>query len=230
MSSGSGFCATVVFNGVGDVRTYSNVTVLSVPSPRPPQPAARSTARARCADRQSLPERTRSDATATVHGCDGEQRDDRRLQLLGDLQGNVGATGSSASTPTPAATRIPRRECQPVHAGRLDRNDRLQRRRRDALPATATRYVVREGAVTDPLGETNPPARRRTATQPAQPRRHAGQSASRGLSYHFDFDKTIPLTAAVCPAGFALFDASGVRYGPATGSTPTISVDRRSVT
>ncbi len=98
-----------------------------------------------------------------------------------------------------------------------------------ALLATATRYVVREGAVGDAYGETNPTGAVGAATNLLDLATSTGQSAAGGLSYHFDFDKTIPLTAAVCPAGFALFDASGVRYGPATGSTPTISVDRRSV-
>jgi hypothetical protein len=99
-----------------------------------------------------------------------------------------------------------------------------------ALLATATRFVVGEGAVTDAYGETNPTGAVGAATNRLDLAASTGASPAGGLSYHFDFDQPIPLTAAVCPAGFALFDASGVRYGPAMGSTPTISVDRRSVT
>jgi hypothetical protein len=99
-----------------------------------------------------------------------------------------------------------------------------------ALLPSATRFVVEEGAVTDANGYTNPTGASGGPTTRLDLAASTGQDAGGGLTYHFDFSQAIPVTAAVCPAGFALFDASGVRYGPAMGSTPTISVDRRSVT
>ena len=99
-----------------------------------------------------------------------------------------------------------------------------------ALLATATRFVVKEGAVGDAYRAVNPIGAVGGATSRIDLAASTGQTAAGALTYHFDFDKQIPLTATVCPAGFAVFDASGVRYGPAMGSTPTISADRLSVT
>ena len=98
-----------------------------------------------------------------------------------------------------------------------------------ALPA-ASRFVVREGAVTDPLGQSNPLGAGSGPTLLLNLVSTSGLAAAASTSYHFDFDNPIPAGAQVCPAGFALFDSTGVRYSPSLGVSPVFSTDRKSVT
>ena len=103
-----------------------------------------------------------------------------------------------------------------------------------ALFGQATRFVVKEGAVTDGSGQSNPVgtvavgtgATKRIDLAPTT----GPVTASGPLTYRFDFTAAIPNTAVVCASKFALYDATGVRYSPAAGQPVTISVSATSVT
>jgi len=88
-----------------------------------------------------------------------------------------------------------------------------------ALFGQATRFVAGEGAVTDALGLGNPTGTIGTAATKLNDLADttAASTASDPLTYHFDFAATIPPTAKICPAKFALYDASGARYHTTAG-------------
>ncbi len=227
-SVGGGFCVAVAYTGTGDVRTYSRLVVLA------------------------------GAVTASVPGGGGSTNVQGSAALLGSgLPNGAGGTlrpqlttttansGSVVYTFDEALTAAPTASKFGFYTS-VDSNFH---------PATAiafepgtgvlvafgpadaalfpkiTRYVALEGAVTDAAGQTNPVGVVGGATQRLDLAATTGRlAAASGLTYHFDFSGAIPGSAVACPAAFALYDVSGVRYAPAAAAPVTISADRRSVT
>ena len=229
VSSGSGFCATVVFNGVGDVRTYSNVTVLSGAVTSTAAAGGQVNGQGSVALTGSLfPNVPGATLRPQFTGATANSATTAVYNFSEILQGNVGANGKfgfytyaggdsqfhagNVSSFTPGGSTVT------IAFSGADAT---------ALSA-ASRFVVREGAVTDPLGQGNPLGATANPTLRLNLVNTSGVLDASTLTYHFDFDNAIPAGAAVCPASYALFDSTGVRYSP-SATAPVIAPDRRSV-
>jgi hypothetical protein len=226
---GGGFCVVVVYTGAGDVRTYSRVVVLagavtaSVPGGGG-SPNVQGSAPLVGAGlpngpggtlRPQLAQAAPNGATTVLYTFDEALTAAAGTTAFGFYDSTDTAFHAGTVTGFTPGTGVT------VTFGAADA----------ALFSTATRYVVGEGAVTDGAGQTNPVGVVGSATQRLDLAATTGKlAAAGGLTYHFDFSGPIPGSAVACPAAFALYDVSGVRYNPAVASPVTISADRRSVT
>ncbi len=230
VSSGSGFCATVVFNGVGDVRTYSNVTVLSGAVTSTAPAGGQVNGQGSVALTGSLfPNVPGSTLRPQFTGATANSATTAVYNFSEILQGNVGAdmnfgfytysAGDSAFHPGTVSSFTPGGSTVTIAFSGTNAA---------ALPA-ASRFVVREGVVTDPLGQNNPLGATAGPTLRLNLVNTSGVLNASTVTYHFDFDNAIPAGAAVCAGNFALFDSTGVRYSPALGVAPVIAANRRSI-
>jgi hypothetical protein len=229
VSSGSGFCASVVFNGVGDVRTYSNVTVLSGAVTSTAAAGGQVNGQGSVALTGSLfPNVPGATLRPQFTGATANSATTAVYNFSEILQGNVGANGKfgfytyaagdSAFHPGNVSAFTPGGSTVTISFSGTDAT---------AL-SSASRFVVREGAVTDPLGQGNPLGATANPTLRLNLVNTSGVLNASTLTYHFDFDNAIPAGAAVCPTAYALFDSTGVRYSPSTAAA-VIAPDRRSV-
>jgi hypothetical protein len=227
------FCVTVTFSGTGDVRTYSDLTVdagavtataaagaqVNVPGsvaltgslfPNTPGATLRP---------QLVSAAVASSTTAVYNFSEPLSADvgaNGKFGFYTFSGGDLAFHAGTISTFTQGATAVA------ITFAGADAT---------ALPA-ATRFVVREGAVTDSLGQGNPLGVTGNASLRLNLTPTTGAVSGSGgtIAYHFDFDQPIPANAVVCPSDFALFDTSGDRYSPTLGIVPSISADRRSIT
>ncbi|HEY5197836.1 MAG TPA: hypothetical protein VIJ51_12505 [Solirubrobacteraceae bacterium] len=226
-------CVTVSFSGTGDVRTYSDVTVLQGTVTSTPAAGAQVNVQGSVPLSGSLFPNTpgttlrpqlisaavATSTTAVYNFSEPLSADVGANGRFGFYTFNGGDTtfhAGTISTFTQGATAVA------ITFAGADAT---------ALSA-ATRFVVQEGAVTDSLGQDNPlgVTGRASLRINLTPTTGAVSGSGGTIAYHFDFDQAIPPTAVVCPTAFALFDESGVRYSPVTGVAPSVSADRRSVT
>jgi len=230
VSSGSGYCATVVFNGVGDVRTYSDVTVLSSAVTSTAAAGGQVNVQGSVALTGSLfPNVPGATLRPQFTGASASSPTTAVYNFSEILQGDVGANGKfgfytyaagdSQFHPGNVSSFTPGGSSVTISFSGPDAT---------ALPA-ASRFVVREGAVTDPLGQGNPLGVTPNPTLRLNLVNTSGVLAASTLTYHFDFDNAIPAGAVVCPVSYALFDSTGVRYSPSASIAPVIAADRRSV-
>jgi hypothetical protein len=225
-------CVTVTFSGTGDVRTYSDLTVLAGAVTSTAAAGAQVNIQGSVALTGSLfPNTPGSTLRPQLVSAAVASSTTAVYNFSEPLSGDVSANGKfgfytynggdlafhagTISTFTQGATAVA------ITFAGADAT---------ALPA-ATRFVVREGAVTDALGQGNPLGVTGNASLRINLAPTTGAVAGSGgtIAYHFDFDQAIPQTAVICPADFALFDSAGVRYSPVVGTAPAVSADRRSV-
>jgi len=230
VSSGSGYCATVVFNGAGDVRTYSDVTVLAGAVTSTAAAGGQVNGQGSVALTGSLfPNIPGATLRPQFKGATANSATTAVYNFSEILQGDVGANGKFgfytysagdlAFHPGNVSSFTPGGSTVTISFAGADAA---------ALPA-ASRFVVRQDAVTDPLGQGNPLGATSNPTLRLNLVNTSGVVNASTVTYHFDFDNTIPAGAVVCPANYALFDSTGVRYSPAVGIAPVIAADRRSV-
>ncbi|HEX3873972.1 MAG TPA: hypothetical protein VHW26_07485 [Solirubrobacteraceae bacterium] len=232
--SGSGYCVTVTFSGTGDVRTYSDVTVLPGAVTATPAAGAQVNMQGEVALTGSqfpnVPGATLR--PQLVSAAAGATAGTIVYTFDEPLAGDVGANNKFGFYTYNGGDQF-------FHSGAVSSFTQggttitIGFNPSDtAVLGNATRYVVQEGAVTDGLGQGNPTGVTGNATLRINlaPTTGAVSGTGGAIAYHFDFDQPIPATAKVCPVDFALFDATGVRYSPVLGTDPTVSADRRSVT
>ncbi|HWH10627.1 MAG TPA: hypothetical protein VG165_05835 [Solirubrobacteraceae bacterium] len=226
-------CVTVTFSGTGDVRTYSDVTVLEGTVTSTPAAGAQVNVQGSVPLVGSLfPNTPGSTLRPQLVSAATASATTAVYNFSEPLSGDVGANGKFGFYSYNAGDTT-------FHSGTISTFTQgatavaITFTGADATAlSAATRFVVREGAVTDSLGQGNPLGTTGNASLRINltPTTGAVSGAGGTIAYHFDFDQAIPQTAVVCPADFALFDTSGVRYSPANGIAPSISADRRSVT
>jgi hypothetical protein len=226
-------CVTVTFSGTGDVRTYSDVTVGGGAVTATPAAGAQVNLQGSVPLTGSLfPNTPGSTLRPQLISAAVASSTTAVYNFSEPLSADVGANGkfgfytfSGGDTAFHAGTISTFTQGATAVAITFAGADAT------ALPA-ATRFVVREGAVTDALGQGNPLGETGNASLRLNLTPTTGAVSGSGgtIAYHFDFDQSIPATAVVCPADFALFDTSGDRYSPTTGILPSVSADRRSVT
>jgi hypothetical protein len=231
--SGSGYCVTVTFSGPGDVRSYSDVTVLSGAVTATAAVGAQVNIQGAVALTGSLFPNTPG-ATQRPQLVSAAIANAQTAVFTFDepLAGDVGANGKFGFYTYNAGDTT-------FHAGGVagftqgGTTVTIGFTTADlAVLPNATRFVVQEGAVTDSLGQTNPTGVFGNATSLLNLAPTTGAVSGSGgtIAYHFDFDQPLPAGAQVCPASFALFDSTGVRYSAVLGVAPALSPDRKSVT
>jgi hypothetical protein len=231
VASGSGYCATVVFNGAGDVRTYSDVTVLGGAVTSTPAAGAQVNGQGSVALTGSLfpnppgitlrPQLTSAAATSASTAV---------YNFNEILQNDIGANGQFGFyTFTSGDSVFHTGNVGSFTPGSSSITIAFTGAAAAALPS-ASRFAVNEGVVTDPLGQSNPLGAMSGPTLLLNLVSTSGLASAASTSYHFDFDNPIPAGTQVCPADFTLFDSTGVRYSPASGVPAVFSSDRKSVT
>jgi hypothetical protein len=227
------FCVTVTFSGTGDVRTYSDLTVGAGAVTSTAAAGAQVNVQGSVALTGSLfPNTPGSTLRPQLVSAATASSTTAVYNFSEPLSGDVGANGKFGFYTYASGDTA-------FHAGTISSFTQgatavaITFAGADATAlATATRFVVREGAVTDALGQGNPLGVTGNASLRINLTPTTGAVSGSGgtIAYHFDFDQPIPATAVVCPSAFALFDTSGVRYSPTLGIAPAVSADRRSVT
>jgi hypothetical protein len=232
--SGTGdFCVTATYSGTGDVRTYSDLTVLAGAVTA----AAGSGAQVNIQGSVPLtgglfPNTPGSTLRPQLISAAVANAQNAVYNFSEPLEGDVGADGKFGFyTYNNGDTTFHAGAISGFVQGATAVSVGFSTADLAVLPQ-ATRFVVQEGAVTDSLGQDNPVGAVGNATLRINlaPTTGAVSGSGGAIAYHFDFDQAIPAGAAICPAEFALFDATGVRYSPVVGTAPAISADRRSVT
>ncbi len=232
-STGNGFCVVGLFTGPGDVRSYSRLNVLAnaVNASIPGGVGAGNVQGSAALAGSDLPYPTGGALRPQLTGATTNAANKGVLFTFNEpLTAAAGTTSfgfyTSADPAFHAGTVTGFTPGSAVAVAFSDADV--------ALFGQATRFVVKEAAVTDASGQTNPVgtvAVGTGATKRLDLAPTTGPVAASGpLTYRFDFTAAIPNTAVICASKFALYDATGVRYSPAPGAPVTISASATSVT